>query len=366
MTNSVTSSHVLSLKLYRPVMEFFVIVNLAIFAQVHYTFCAESNGQKAHFQVEDKSGDLKIEATKDRATVTAQANSVQVVVKPGTAEYPLLKSDKPIFHICGPGGWTSCSVRKKSAITPTYRHGAIPKGKEGQEALPTSRDNADNSLGSPHEFSPAKLSSREMRLNFKAADFRVQRNDDIRHKPARKLAQRSHNWKLLSGSLKTKSPPQREFKLKGHLRLPGNFNGKDKTPLKSKHSRPAPKFTTKKQFRQVEQSVSLKGKVHDLPGSKKSEVKEAGASLHVTGNAGKIKMHVTKEATELTSESGAVDVLVKPPASGSSAKADASAQAQSKHAVHLAPELEGSLEDLGIKKSKLTQNNEGLRIGEGR
>lgn len=72
-----------------------------------------TNGQKAHFQVEDKSGDLKITATKDLAKVTAQADSVQVVVKPGMAEYPVAKSDKPIVHVVnGLNGWNTMSFRK--------------------------------------------------------------------------------------------------------------------------------------------------------------------------------------------------------------------------------------------------------------
>ncbi|XP_020893597.2 uncharacterized protein LOC110232727 [Exaiptasia diaphana] len=74
---------------------------------------AESNGQKAHFQVEDKSGDLKVIATKDMAKVTSQADSVQVVVKPGMADYPVVKSDKPIVHVTnGCCGWNSLSFKK--------------------------------------------------------------------------------------------------------------------------------------------------------------------------------------------------------------------------------------------------------------
>ena len=79
---------------------------------VRKTHSAGTTGQKAHFQVEDKSGDLKITATKDLAKVTAQADSVQVVVKPGMADYPVVKSDKPIVHVVN--GWNTMAFRKSS------------------------------------------------------------------------------------------------------------------------------------------------------------------------------------------------------------------------------------------------------------
>lgn len=78
---------------------------------------AQSNGQKAHFQVEDKSGDLKVIATKDMAKVSSQADSVQVVVKPGMADYPVVQSDKPIVHVTnGCCGWNTLSFKKSLII----------------------------------------------------------------------------------------------------------------------------------------------------------------------------------------------------------------------------------------------------------
>ncbi|XP_029184527.2 uncharacterized protein LOC114952699 [Acropora millepora] len=201
---------------------------------------ADSAGQKAHFQVEDKSGDLQIQATKDLAKVTAQADSVQVVVKPGTAEYPVLKSDKPIVHITQPGWHTMC-----------FRKSNISKLKT--------------------------LVARKAKRKTKSKI------------PEEKLHRIWH----------------KKFKAKLHRR---------KSSLKKNSldiSRVVPKEETS-------HLLVLPHEKQEISGSKKSDVKFSG--FHVSGDAGKIKMHVTKDETTLSSESGGVDISLNksPPASSDS------------------------------------------------
>lgn len=248
---------------------------------------AESAGQKAHFQVEDKSGDLKITATKDQAKVTAQADSVQVVVKPGTADYPVLKSEKPIVHVTQPG-WSSISFRK-SAIFKRM----IPL--RGQ----------------------AKKSGRNKSTKTLALEKRVHSKSLERLKSGQKL--------------------RRVFLRKGSLILPEKQR----------------KYLTK-QSALDKQNVS---------GSKKSDVKYGG--FHVSGDAGKLKMHVTKDETTLSSESGGVDIsLNKHPSSSSSTTSDQRKldaqqpqlfrEESADKSVHIATELESSLPNFGLRKSVVT------------
>ena len=245
---------------------------------------ADSTGQKAHFQVEDKSGDLKISATKDLAKVTAQADSVQVVVKPGTAEYPVLKSDKPIVHITQPG-WHTMSFRK-SAIFKTK----MPRQARKYEADRTRRTSKERIIHS------SKGVHQRLKLGLK------RRN----------------------GLLKKSS-----------------FSPARLTPKKE----------------------SLSYGNQDVLASKKSDVKYSG--FHVTGNAGKLKMHVTKDETTLSSESGGVDVtLNKPPSSSSSStpsqrQLQAPSQRVEKESgdkmIHLAPELASNMSFNGLRKSVVTK-----------
>lgn len=248
---------------------------------------AESAGQKAHFQVEDKSGDLKITATKDQAKVTAQADSVQVVVKPGTAEYPVLKSDKPIVHVTQPG-WSSISFRK-SAIFKRM----IPLGRQ------------------------AKKSRRNKSMKSLALEKRVYSKSSEKLKSGQKLRR-----VLLRKGSSISPEKQRKY------------------------------FTKQSAF--DKQNVS---------GSKKSDVKYGG--FHVSGDAGKLKMHVTKDETTLSSESGGVDIsLNKHPSSSSTSSDQRKLDAQQPQlfkeesadkTVHIATELESSLPNFGLRKSVVTK-----------
>lgn len=232
---------------------------------------AESTGQKAHFQVEDKSGDLKISATKDLAKVTAQADSVQVVVKPGTAEYPVLKSDKPIVHVTQPGWHTLC-----------FRKSTILKMK-----------------------------------NRKASN-----------------AKRNRKTRISS-------------KMQHPIRMHRKLNTLDISHLVSKKD--ALHFPV---FHRSKQEVS---------GTKKSDVKFSG--FHVSGDAGKLKMHVTKDETTLSSESGEVDISLNknpsslPPSSSASKKQAFQTQPQLLRAepgdklIHFASELSNNVPYIGLRKS---------------
>ena len=250
-------------------------------------FTADSTGQKAHFQVEDKSGDLKISATKDLAKVTAQADSVQVVVKPGTAEYPVLKSDKPIVHVTQPG-WHTISFRK-SAIFKTL----------GQ-------------VGKLHD-SKARRASKKIMAHSKSL----------------------HGFKL------------------GQRRRKVFFK---------KGSSSSPQLTPKTEISNL--SHFSRDKQGDLRGSKKSDV----SGFHVKGNAGKIKMHVTKDETTLSSESGGIDVsLNKRPSASSSSTTSKSSQRSFQalpqwfreesgdKTIHVASEIQGNMPYLGLRKSVVTK-----------
>ena len=239
---------------------------------------SQSAGQKAHFQVEDKSGDLKIMATKAQAKVTAQADSVQVVVKPGTADYPVLKSDKPIVHVTQ-AGWNSISFRK------------------------------------------SEIFKRKMPLSWRGK-------------------KKTHVKKSEKGVVHSKNltPKRRRVKLKKG----SSFSSVNE--LKRKHS---------------------KHSVQAVSGSKKSDVKYGG--FHVTGNAGNLKMHVTKDETTLSSESGGVDIsLNKHPSSSTSSKASDQRTSDVRQpqqlreesadkTVHIATELENSLSNFGLRKSVVTR-----------
>lgn len=252
---------------------------------------ADSAGQKAHFQVEDKSGDLKISATKDLAKVTAQADSVQVVVKPGTAEYPVLKSDKPIVHVTQPG-WHTMSFRK-SVIFKSKIPGKVKKH---------------------HGKRTRRASKKRMVHSKQQHGFQMQ------------LHRRN-------GLLKKGSSSQR------HLA------SKKKTSNLSK----------------------LSYDKQEVSGSKKSDVKYSG--FHVTGNAGKLKMHVTKDETTLSSESGGVDISLNKPSSSSTSSSSSSSSNKRKfqaqpnlfkgnsgdNVVHtIATEL-NNMPYIGLRKSVVTK-----------
>ena len=248
---------------------------------------ADSEGQKAHFQVEDKSGEMKITATKDQAKVIAQADSVQVVVKPGTADYPVLKADKPIVHVTQPG-WSSISIRKS----------AIFKRKK-----PLTR----------------------------------QTKNLVAKKPRKTL--------VIGRRLYSKNAER----------------AKSIEKLQNVFLREGCSFLPKKQRKCFERK-STQDKAKNVSGSKKSDVKYG--AFHVTGNAGKLKMHVTKEETTLSSESGGVDIsLNKHPSSSAASdqrKLDTQPQIYREEsadkAVHIASELENSLSNFsGLRKSVVTE-----------
>ena len=250
---------------------------------------ADSAGQKAHFQVEDKSGEMKITATKDQAKVIAQADSVQVVVKPGTADYPVLKSDKPVVHVTQPG-WSSISIRKS----------AIFKRKK-----PLTRQTKN----------PVANKSRKIL----------------------EIAKRLYLQKVE----RSKSGQKR----------------------KNIYPRKGCSFFPEKR-RKCFKRKSTQDKAKNVSGSKKSDVKYGG--FHVSGDAGKLKMHVTKDETTLSSESGGVDIsLNKHPSSSSSAasdqrKLDSQPQLYREESadktVHIATELENSLSNFsGLRKSVVTK-----------
>ena len=250
---------------------------------------ADSAGQKAHFQVEDKSGEMKITATKDQAKVIAQADSVQVVVKPGTADYPVLKSDKPVVHVTQPG-WSAMSIRKSVIF-------------KRKKPLTTHTKNV------------------------------------VANKPSRTL---EIGKKLYSQNVQRSKSGQK---------------------LKNIFPRKWCSYFPEKQ-RKCFRRKFTQDKAKNVSGSKKSDVKYGG--FHVSGDAGKLKMHVTKDETTLSSESGGVDIsLNKHPSSSSSSvsdqrKLDSQPQlykeVSADKAVHIATELENSLSNFpGLRKSVVTK-----------
>ncbi|XP_032229044.2 uncharacterized protein LOC116612445 [Nematostella vectensis] len=251
---------------------FVVLLGSAVF-----TACAaESKGQKAHFQVEDKSGELKISATKDMAKVTAQADSVQVVVKPGMADYPVMKSEKPIVHVVD--GWNTLAFRKSGVVTTKTAQKTKSKIKKHDR----------------HVF--IKLT--------KISESKLIKVNSLAARPARKFNS------ILSRTSSKRAPLLRK-------------------------------------------AYGVKSK--DLPGSKKSEFGENESGFRVNGNAGKIKMNVTKNGTMLTSESGTIDVLLKTPQRPrqASSQRDLVNLRTAPEPVHMAPELEESWENIGLRKSTL-------------
>jgi len=248
---------------------------------------AESAGQKAHFQVEDKSGEMKITATKDQAKVIAQADSVQVVVKPGTADYPVLKSDKPVVHVTQPG-WSAISIRKS----------AIFKRKK-----PLTRQATNSVINKPRKT--LVIGKRQKPNNIERS--------------------------MLGQKLKN------IFPRKGC----SLFHAKQRKCFERK---------------------STQDKAKNVSGSKKSDVKYGG--FHVSGDAGKLKMHVTKDETTLSSESGGVDIsLNKHPSSSAASdqrKLDSQPQMYREESadkeVHIATELKNTFSNfLGLRKSVVTK-----------
>jgi hypothetical protein len=261
--------------------------------------CAGTKGQKAHFQVEDKSGDLKITATKDLAKVTAQADSVQVVVKPGMAEYPVLKSDKPLVHVVnGVNGWNTLSFKKSSIFE---------KEEEKQK----------HSMVNPS----------------------IKRNkiDVLRR---RKLKEKNLNSQTFSTRKTT-----------GVTKSTTTIPASEKSGLQSRklnaNSQGVNSRRTSHNFR------SHKGKKDDVQASKKSDFQSGEAGFRVSGTAGKLKMDVTKSETKVFSESGTVDVFLKRKSgSKSKPKLGNDVVRNSDQIVHVAPELQsGEFHDIGLRKS---------------
>ncbi|XP_031559938.1 uncharacterized protein LOC116296120 [Actinia tenebrosa] len=157
----------------------FIFLVVAFSLGVKKIHSAGTNGQKAHFQVEDKSGDLKITATKDLAKVTAQADSVQVVVKPGMAEYPVLKSDKPIVHVVN--GWNTMSFRKSFIPEKVKKINNTYSGKEGNKKARTRSDSVKSSRTSSSFVSTGKLAASKSKFNRNSQRFKSQRKNHRLH-----------------------------------------------------------------------------------------------------------------------------------------------------------------------------------------
>lgn len=258
-----------------------VILAVAFALVIKRTHSAESNGQKAHFQVEDKSGDLKITATKDLAKVTAQADSVQVVVKPGMAEYPVMKSDKPIVHVVN--GWNTMSFRKSS----------IPEKRREQ----SNRGNKKSQTRDEH-----------MKRNSKSRTDSTRKNSFV---SARKL----------SGS-----------------RSKMNRNSQQLKSLRKAHR------------------IDLhKGKKGDIQGSKKSNF-ETG--FRVSGTAGKLKMDVTRNETQVLSESGTVDVFLKQKPKPESSSDVGAVGRNADQILQAAPKWH-VISDIGLRKSNVPVKSRG-------
>ena len=274
---------------------FVAITFLLLHSKLHLqVFGEDSEGQKAHFQVEDKSGDLNIQATKDEAKVTAQADSVDVVVKPGTAEYPILKSDKPMVHIKHPvnGGFGTIEVKKKSSILNQKRRGHGKSEQENKQKV----------------FSNLFRKRSKLRNLFKKST--IQKH--FRKTELSRLHKTENKLRKTISNMKNTNLQRRKAKNAGHD--DGSFSS----------------------------------------ASRKSEIKNE-SGFKVSGDAGKLKMKVTKDETQLESNSGTVDITLKHPAHSQSTAAASDSSPQAKHMVHLAPELEGEWTDsVGLKKSKVT------------
>lgn len=277
--------------------KFFNAVSVLILNSTFFigALAEESTGQKAHFQVEDKSGDLNIQATKNLAKVTAQADSVEVVVKPGTAQFPVLKSDKPIVHVLPPSlcGFKGIVI-KKSLI-----------GFQRQHDLPSR-----NKIKKAPHF---------MGIKTKLASF---------------INRHMHpNQKTLS---------RHERHNNKSIKWPAFYNNR-KSPAKIiKVQRKGKVFHRRRG----------KSKIDSSP-SRKSVIKENETGFKVSGNAGKIKMKVTANETELESNSGTVDIMLKQPAKSQSNSAASDRSLQVKQQIHVAPELEEWDNAVGLKKSKV-------------
>lgn len=255
----------------------------------------ESTGQKAHFQVEDKSGDLNIQATKDLAKVTAQADSVDVVVKPGTADYPILQSDKPIVHVVPPQRRSELrriGIKKKSLIMNQQQHPQKPGNNIELRLLKT-------------------RTTKPFGLN-------------------KEIGTEHHNHKM-----------QRHKTHKKPLKWSSFYNNQISS------------FNSKK--------LRMKEKLHnnfrvqtvlDSPSSRKSVIKDNESGFTVSGNAGKIKMKVTKTGTDLESNSGTVDIMLKRPVNSQSTSASSNRSVQPKQQIHIAPDLEME-SNVGLKKSEV-------------
>lgn len=271
-------------------------VFLSFLLNVNRGHSASSNGQKAHFQVEDKSGDLKVIATKDMAKVTAQADSVQVVVKPGMADYPVVKSDKPIVHVAnGCCGWNTIAFKKS----------LISQGKKTMKAKSVQ-------LGSKLENRNRFVDKADARKHHSLASSKKRNN---------KKYTTLKNFKATS--LFSKKATQNKNKL---------YHSHEK---------------------KLHPSIVIPQKGAVEKASKKSTLQSGEVGFAVTGTAGKLNMNVTTLETKVLSESGLLNVFLKRKANSSNGVAKHNVNGAHQNVlVHIAPELVSD-NDIGLRKSNV-------------
>lgn len=288
-----------------------VVAVFVVILYVNRGQSASSNGQKAHFQVEDKSGDLKVIATKDMAKVTSQADSVQVVVKPGMADYPVVKSDKPIVHVTnGCCGWNTLSFRKS----------LILKG---------SKTFGEKAIGLKNQIAKRRQFAKERAQEGQSLRF-------VNKKPANKKSILHTNFRNAMPLLQKK------------LEFIVNKNKKSK----KKHY-----------FNEKSLNPSRIPQTSEEKPAKKSSFQSGEVGFAVTGTAGKLNMDVTKVGTKVSSESGLLDVFLKRKASPSNGAVKDSVHANRHEIVHIAPDLVKT-DDIGLRKSNvpLTARSHNLDI----
>lgn len=162
----------------------------------------ETTGQKAHFSLKDTPGSFTVHANKMSAKVSSQADSINVVVEPGMAKYPLLQSptEKPLVHVISPaivrpvGGWNYFNSigKKRSRIT------GQKTGREEMENLIITR----------------KLHIAQLNNHFsgpKRRRLRNQNNNEVSSVIARfpKFVLSDFKWKNFSRNLANKSKSKR-------------------------------------------------------------------------------------------------------------------------------------------------------------
>ncbi|KAK3739302.1 hypothetical protein QZH41_006140 [Actinostola sp. cb2023] len=219
------------------------------------------------------------------------------------AQYPVLKSDKPIVHVVnGCCGWNSIAF-KKSLISEEKK-----KIEKSNKVFNRKKD----------KLKSRKLNGRTERRISKTLRFNI-----ALKMPAHKKTSLIKNFKILSA--RQNSMAQRK---------PGS----------------------KRHYSYKETSVPPFGNrqpTNDIKATKKSSFQSGETGFQVTGTAGKLNMDVTRTGTKLSSESGAVDVFLKQKAKPASRLNDI-VRGSNRHVVHVAPELiSGGFDDVALRKSEV-------------